>query len=179
MTTFFAKDVVGGLEKGRAYGDSLRRERVMNWRAGFRYISSSMLAFAKRRPVVSVAIGIWSLLMVGNISKEVFDYQPRAVAESRITNTAPRPYQPPQPPAPVVSNSAWDGSVWQVERFLERNLKDPDSFEAIEWSPVLDTGDGFTVRCQYRARNGFGGMVVENKLFRLSLNGDVVSHTDF
>ena len=46
-----------------------------------------------------------------------------------------------QTPTAVVSNSGWDGSVHQVERYLKQNLKDPSSFEAIEWSPVVKGAD--------------------------------------
>lgn len=83
-------------------------------------------------------------------------------------------------PAEVVSNSAWDGSVHQVVRWLEKNLRDPSSVEYIEWSPVtkVDSG-GYRVRVKYRAKNGFGGYVVSNQLFALDADGQVVSHTDY
>ncbi len=81
----------------------------------------------------------------------------------------------------VVSNSAWDGSVYQVERWLKDNLKDPDSFKAIEWSPVVEVPPGsslphkFIVRCKYRAKNSFGGYVIEQKMFYLDSEGNVVN----
>ena len=31
-----------------------------------------------------------------------------------------------------VYNSSWDGSVRQVEKYLKRTLKDPDSYQSIE-----------------------------------------------
>ncbi len=77
--------------------------------------------------------------------------------------------QRPTPPQPAVSNSGWDGSVYQVERYLKRNLKDPGSFEAIEWSPVVKgADDSFTVRVKYRAKNSFGGYVIEQQIFHLN-----------
>jgi hypothetical protein len=77
-------------------------------------------------------------------------------------------------PKETVYNSSYDGSVYQVERYLERNLKDPDSFEAIEWSSVVKRADGgFMVRCKYRAKNSFGGYVVENQAFILDSTGNV------
>ncbi len=84
-----------------------------------------------------------------------------------------------------VYNSSWDGSVAQVERWLKGNLKDPGSFEAIEWSPVTKVPPGsnlphqYIVRCKYRAKNSFGGYVVEQKLFYLDAAGVVVSARDF
>lgn len=74
----------------------------------------------------------------------------------------------------TVSNSAWDSSVWQVEKWLKKNLKDPGSFEAIEWSPVAKTADGFVVRCKYRAKNSFGGYVIEDRIFKLDKSGNVI-----
>lgn len=52
----------------------------------------------------------------------------------------------------IVSNSASDGSVYQVKNYLKNILKDPDSFEAIEWSPVQNTDTGYMVQCKYRAK---------------------------
>ena len=78
-------------------------------------------------------------------------------------------------PKAVVYNSAWDGSVQQVEDYLKLHLKDPDSLDPIEWSPVIETEDGFVVRVKYRANNSFGGKVIEHQLFKLSPGGTVLS----
>lgn len=85
--------------------------------------------------------------------------------------------KPDQPArrAMTVSNSGWDGSVWQVERWLERHLKDPDSFEAIEWGSVIQVEDGYTVRLRYRAKNSFGGFDISDQLFILDRTGQVVT----
>lgn len=78
--------------------------------------------------------------------------------------------------AEMVRNSGWDGSVLQVRQFLKESVKDPSSLEFIEWGPVRKTTDGsFLVRAKYRAKNSFGGYVVENNVFRLSPSGEVVS----
>ena len=79
----------------------------------------------------------------------------------------------------VVRNSEWDGSVRQVERYLKNNLKDPDSYESIEWSPVTEAGEGHIVRVKYRAKNSFGGYVVENKVFLLDSKSKVLSNSDY
>ena len=75
---------------------------------------------------------------------------------------------------PVVSNSGWDGSVHQVERYLKRNLKDPSSLNVIEWGNVVPGADGgFMVRVKYRAKNSFGGYVIEHQVFSLDAQGNV------
>lgn len=77
---------------------------------------------------------------------------------------------------PKIQNSVWDGSVYQVKNYLKRSLKDPDSYEGIEWSNVIENSNGtYTVRHKYRARNSFGGMVVENWMFVLDEHGNVIS----
>lgn len=72
-----------------------------------------------------------------------------------------------------VYNSEWDGSVYPVKLYLKKNLKDPDSYEAIEWSKVQKTNEGYMVRHKYRAKNSFGGYVIENKVFYLNKKGHV------
>ena len=78
-----------------------------------------------------------------------------------------------------VKNSGLDASVYQVEQFLYDNLKDPDSYDPIEWSAVQKTKNGYYVRHKYRARNGFGGMNIENKIFYLDEDGNVTRYTDY
>ena len=80
----------------------------------------------------------------------------------------------------TVVNSSWDGSVDQVKSWLKGNLKDPDSLQFIEWSSVSKTNDGgFMVRVKYRAKNSFGGYVVENKVFFLNSSGTVINNADY
>lgn len=74
-----------------------------------------------------------------------------------------------------VENSAWDGSVSQVKKYLKSNLKDPDSYESIEWGNVVETDNGYMVRHKYRAKNSFGGYMVENNVFYLDFQGNVIS----
>ena len=78
-----------------------------------------------------------------------------------------------------VTNSGLDASVYQVEQFLDDNLNDPDSYDPIEWSAVQPTKNGYYVRHKYRARNGFGGMNIENKIFYLDKDGNVTGYTDY
>lgn len=78
-----------------------------------------------------------------------------------------------------VKNSEWDGSVKQVKDFLKNGyLRDPDSYESIEWSEVKEKDDGYYVRHKYRGKNGFGGYVVANQLFHLDFSGNVVEVKD-
>jgi hypothetical protein len=51
------------------------------------------------------------------------------------------------------AQNASDGSVYWVELYLKQHyLKDPDSYQAIEWDRVQKTADGkFQVRHRFRA----------------------------
>ena len=81
-----------------------------------------------------------------------------------------------------MQNSYLDASVSQVERYLKANLSDPDSYESMEWSAVNEmSGNGdyrYWVRHKYRAKNGYGGYVIENKIFYLDSNGNVNGEKD-
>lgn len=85
---------------------------------------------------------------------------------------------PPPAPAEIVSNSPWNGSVYQVEEWLKANLKDPGSLEIIEWRKVARDGSSYVVSVKYRAKNSFGGYVVDDKLFFLDTAGRVTSSMD-
>lgn len=75
----------------------------------------------------------------------------------------------------IVYNSPWDGGVRQVENYLKKTLRDPDSYQSITWYQVMKRSDGyFVVRHRYRAKNGFGGYQVVEQRFTLSNNGNVV-----
>jgi hypothetical protein len=105
--------------------------------------------------------------------------------ESSSTDSASTGYgtpggESPSTPREVVYNSAWDGSVRQVKDYLkDQVLKDPDSYQSIEWSTVVKTSDGsFAVRHKFRAKNSFGGYVIENYIFTLDPQGNVTGAVD-
>lgn len=97
--------------------------------------------------------------------------------------------QNPAPsPEPIVKNvpskpkigekprkSSWDGSYFEVQNYLEGILHDPDSLELLPCGDPVETEIGWLVRCPYRAKNAFGGKVLEESLF-LILNGRVIAH---
>lgn len=73
-----------------------------------------------------------------------------------------------------VTNSSYDASVSQVKDYLKKNLKDPKSYEGIEWSKVKEESDGYSVYHKYRAKNSLGGYVIESQIFYLDFSGNVV-----
>lgn len=91
----------------------------------------------------------------------------RLAAESSNSSSSP------------VQSSSWDGSVSQVKSYLKNHLKDPDSYESIEWSVIKKSSNGYSVRHKYRAKNSFGGYVVENKVFYMDSDGNVIRVVDY
>ena len=69
-----------------------------------------------------------------------------------------------------------------VKFFLKHNyLKDPDSYEAIEWiafGTYNKENDTYFALHKYRAKNSFGGYVVEEKVFVLDKDGNVLKMVD-
>jgi len=68
-----------------------------------------------------------------------------------------------------------DGSVEQVKRYIEREANDPASVAFVEWSPLEKIPTGYRVRVKYRAKNGFGALMLESRDFELSESGDFVA----
>jgi len=86
-----------------------------------------------------------------------------------------KPARPTSTPRETVYNSPWGGGkVWQVKSWLKDNLKDPDSYEGIEWGKVIKQDSEYVVLHEYRAKNSLGGYVISKKLFRLDENGNVI-----
>ena len=80
-----------------------------------------------------------------------------------------------------VENSAFDGAVPQVVDYLKQTLRDFNSAQWIEWSPVEKVSGKpykFRVRCKYRAENGFGGKTIANQIFLIDSNGQVINVID-
>lgn len=79
----------------------------------------------------------------------------------------------------IVYNSGIDGSVRQAEQHIKGQLKDPASYEAIEWSKVVKIPAGYAVRVKYRAKNSFGGYVIEQKMVTLDVAGNVTGIANY
>lgn len=62
--------------------------------------------------------------------------------------------------------SPWDGITAEANAYLKRNLKDYRSMELIECSDAITWGENaWAQRVKYRAKNSFGGYVIENQIF--------------
>ncbi|WP_141560914.1 MULTISPECIES: hypothetical protein [unclassified Butyricimonas] len=82
----------------------------------------------------------------------------------------------------VISSFFSSGEIeeWEVKDYVvyylkDNLLKDPKSYESVTWSSVSEYDSGFKVTHTYRAKNSFGGYVVETHTFYLDKHGNVVS----
>lgn len=75
------------------------------------------------------------------------------------------------------TQSAWDGSYFAVDEYLRRVANDPDSIEISGCTEVNYHSEGWLVGCNYRGRNGFGGMVRQANWFTIR-HGRVVQMHD-
>jgi hypothetical protein len=69
--------------------------------------------------------------------------------------------------------SAWDGHYYEVERYLEKHLNDPDSLDWEGCTKAAPTQKGWVTRCEYRAKNGFGALIKQNTIFLIK-HGQVI-----
>lgn len=75
------------------------------------------------------------------------------------------------------TQSAWDGSYYEVERYLKHVANDPDSIDIDACTKVYRADDGWLVGCDYRGRNAFGGMIRKSNWFTIR-HGRVVAMHD-
>lgn len=70
--------------------------------------------------------------------------------------------------------SAWNGSHINLTNYVKSNLKDPDSYEHIK-TTYKDNGETLTIYMRYRAKNSFGGYVVNSAVATAQIDGTLVS----
>lgn len=77
-------------------------------------------------------------------------------------------------------NSAWDGSVRQVTDYLRKNLNDYDSYKSVKWYKVVKNDDGGAmVRHTFRAKNAYGGVILQDLSFVMDSEGTVLRAVPF
>jgi RNA polymerase subunit RPABC4/transcription elongation factor Spt4 len=67
----------------------------------------------------------------------------------------------------------WNGSHPTLEKFVRKNLNDPDSYQHIE-TKYLDKTDHIFVITKFRAKNAFGAFVVNTAAAKTNLDGSII-----
>jgi hypothetical protein len=70
--------------------------------------------------------------------------------------------------------SSWDGSHINLEKFVKKNMHDPDSYEHVE-TKYSDSGNKLIVELTYRGKNVFGAKVLNSIKAEVSLYGEVIN----
>jgi len=70
--------------------------------------------------------------------------------------------------------SVWDGSNRYLVDLLKENLNDPKSFDHEE-TTYKDMGDYLIIKMTYRAKNGFGGLILQNVTAKSDYKTNVIS----
>lgn len=74
--------------------------------------------------------------------------------------------------------SSWDGSYYPVLEYIKNYAHDPDSVKITGCTNLKYTEKGWLVGCDYRARNGFGAIVMQSNWFTIR-HDQVVQMHDF
>ena len=80
---------------------------------------------------------------------------------------------------PVVFNTQWNGSVWQVTDWLEKHVPNEQTLKVLHWGKVMHVKDEYMVRVKFSTKNKAGADVVSDKVFMLDGQGDILGVTDF
>lgn len=76
--------------------------------------------------------------------------------------------------------SAWDGSCRPVVKAVKERMNDPESFDHAETVYAYDTkGNFMTVAMKFRGANAYGGKVLTYVTAKVSMDGEVLSLSDF
>ena len=120
-------------------------------------------------------MGCGGLLVIGFLAMFIYGtFSSIGDDDSSTSKTPPVPKTAEQIRADKVHSafSGWNGAHRELEKLVKNNLNDPDSYEHIE-TRYNDNVDHIYVVMKYRAKNGFGGYVVETIAAKASVSGMV------
>jgi hypothetical protein len=70
---------------------------------------------------------------------------------------------------------SYDGSHMNLERYIKKNMNDPNSYEHVETTfNIPGKGDFYYVFSTYRGNNAFGGKIVDNIKAKADMNGNII-----
>ena len=69
-----------------------------------------------------------------------------------------------------------NGTIVPVANYLKNTLNDPNSYQPIEWSRIIETDKGeYSVRHRYRAKNAFNALIVCDQVFSMDSLGNIIN----
>jgi hypothetical protein len=85
----------------------------------------------------------------------------------------------PQQSMPIVFNTSYDGSVWQIKDWFKKHILDYSTLQVLHWGKVTDAKDGFTVHVTFKAKNKAGNYVTSDEVFALDKQGNITGMKPF
>lgn len=119
--------------------------------------------------LAAIFIGIPAVLIAGLYllpsEEPTEDWRHNITGKSEVTAPKPRPRHVEDKPKTRQEQiesmfSQYDGSFRPLERIVQNNMNDPDSYEHVE-TKYVDKDDHIIVVMKYRGNNAFGGKVLE------------------
>ena len=119
---------------------------------------------------VNLVLAAFCLLIIGAVISFFYD-TPEEIAANRIEELQKK------------REDTLATCYVQAKMYLKQNLKDPDSYEEIEYKNFYvdrkDSKDPYVqVQIRYRAKNSFGGMNVGNMLFNFDKEATLTDMID-
>ena len=71
--------------------------------------------------------------------------------------------------------SAWDGSCYNVERYIKEHMNDADSYEHVKTAYAIQKEDKILVETTYRGSNALGAKVINTNKFLIDIDGNILS----
>tara|TARA_R110002050_G_scaffold228586_1_gene364218 strand:+ start:495 stop:1190 length:696 start_codon:yes stop_codon:yes gene_type:complete len=89
--------------------------------------------------------------------------------------SSPDVYQLPPTREEIIESqfSAWDGSHRNLEKYIKKNMNDPDSYEHVQ-TVYWDQGDYLVVKTTFRGNNAFGGKVKNDIKAKITIDGVIL-----
>jgi len=155
---------------------------------------NKILGFRSRTKWKMVVATIAYLMIIGGIV-DATNERPTTTPTATASATTPAATDEPKPVAKTAEEiqadnekraaeeyqrwidsqfSAWDGSHIYLVKLLKENLNDPKSFEHVE-TTYVDNGDHLIIKMTYRAKNAFGGLVLQNVTAKADYKTDTIS----
>lgn len=130
---------------------------------------NKILTFRKEYPKTSLVLVVVFLLLCSKVNQF---FNPAtdspAIATASAEPVAAKPAVPEAPSVPSGTSAVRD--------YLRKTLNDWDSYEGEGYSEPSEVADhngktGYLIRHEYRAKNGFGAMMLKKQMFYYTADG--------
>lgn len=127
----------------------------------------------RRKKINKWLLPVIIILLVGGCTTCMFSDDDDA---TQTTATKPEPPKNKWDKWQAFHVSAWDGSCIPLERAIKKVLNDPSSYDHAETNYYLnDDTTIITVVTSFRAKNGFGALMLNSYTATYDLNGNLLT----